>query len=262
MNLLAASIIGLGRPQGEGSYVLSRLSFFFLSRRGGEISVPRTEGKGRRSITCGLTEHSAPLSAKGRIGRLLFPILFQNTLQKTSEPPPLPRVASIARLPRSFLNKFPSETRSSLPFGYRWNRDASDVACPGENCGIPYQYRNGDTRKYKMEKELNGVTFKRCYWISLWFLCREIKILSRDKIPFPFTKMSRTIVSARSVPILRGICSRGNGEKKSSSRISGNGKLITSFLRGGALAENTKIHSIRGTRSGLWWVTKASFQSP
>lgn len=74
--------------------------------------------------------------------------------------------------------------------------------------------------------------------------------------------MSRTIVSARSVPILRGICSRGNGEKKSSSRISGNGKLITSFLRGGALAENTKIHSIRGTRSGLWWVTKASFQSP
>lgn len=141
--------------------------FFFLSRRGGEISVPRTEGKGRRSITCGLTEHSAPLSAKGRIGRLLFPILFQNTLQKTSEPPPLPRVASIARLPRSFLNKFPSETRSSLPFGYRWNRDASDVACPGENCGIPYQYRNGDTRKYKMEKELNGVTFKRCYWISL-----------------------------------------------------------------------------------------------
>lgn len=141
--------------------------FFFLSRRGGEISVPRTEGKGRRSITCGLTEHSAPLSAKGRIGRLLFPILFQNTLQRTSEPPPLPRVASIARLPRSFLNKFPSETRSSLPFGYRWNRDASDVACPGENCGIPYQYRNGDTRKYKMEKELNGVTFKRCYWISL-----------------------------------------------------------------------------------------------
>lgn len=93
-------------------------------------------------------------------------------------------------------------------------------------------------------------------------VCREIKILSRDKIPFPFTKMSRTIVSARSVPILRGICSRGNGEKKSSSRISGNGKLITSFLRGGALAENTKIHSIRGTRSGLWWVTKASFQSP
>lgn len=26
-----------------------------------------------------------------------------------------------------------------------------------------------------------------------------------------------------------------------------------------ALAENTKIHSIRGTRSGLWWVTKALF---
>lgn len=198
------------------------------------------------------------MSAKGRIGRLLFPILFQNTLQRTSEPSPLPRVASIARLPRSFLNKFPSETRSSLPFGYRWNRDASDIACPGENCGILYQYRNGDTRKYKMEKEcLNGAT-----GLVSGFLCREIKILSRDKIPFPFTKMSRTIVSARSVPILRGICSRGNGEKKSSSRISGNGKLITSFLRGGALAENTKIHSIRGTRSGLWWVTKASFQSP
>lgn len=81
----------------------------------------------------------------------------------------------------------------------------------------------------------------------------------------------RTIVSARSVSILRGISSppwrtakksRTRARKKSSSpRISGNGKLITSFLRGGALAENTKIHSIRGTRSGLWWVTKASFQS-
>lgn len=79
----------------------------------------------------------------------------------------------------------------------------------------------------------------------------------------------RTIVSARSVSILRGISSppwrtakksRTRARKKS-SWISGNGKLITSFLRGGALAENTKIHSIRGTRSGLWWVTKASFQS-
>lgn len=35
------------------------------------------------------------------------------------------------------------------------------------------------------------------------------------------------------------------GKKVMFPAVSGNGKLITSFLKGGALAENTKIHSIR-----------------
>lgn len=84
------------------SYVLSRLSFFFLSRRGGEISVPRTEGK-EEGLTCGLTEHSAPLSAKGPIFCFRY---SSRILQRTSETP-------LSRFPRSFLNKFRSETRPS-----------------------------------------------------------------------------------------------------------------------------------------------------
>lgn len=83
------------------SYVLSRLSFFFFIEKKRRNKCPEDRRKGRRTNVW--VNGAFRAFVRQRSG-LLFPILFQNTSKN---------VRTLSRFPRSFLNKFRSETRPS-----------------------------------------------------------------------------------------------------------------------------------------------------